>query len=256
MRDVLDEEEGGFQPVSAMLLVTAVILGGMISYNALFNQRLETTQQVVANVMGSGAARVNVNVPVDGSTAVVIKYDPVVEDVQRALLATGIYRGQIDGVNGQRTRSAIQQYQQANGLPVTGNVSKELASQIQYTNTLKAASEYTGSVSMAPGASPVSPAARKNPALQVPGESAKPELPDATTMNSQSLTPAINAKVQRIKRVQIALSSLGYKAGKVTGSLNDDTKAAILQFEMDNGLAMDGVVDANLLQALQITATN
>jgi peptidoglycan hydrolase-like protein with peptidoglycan-binding domain len=52
------------------------------------------------------------------------------------------------------------------------------------------------------------------------------------------------------------LSSLGYKAGQVTGSLNEATKSAILQFEMDNGLSMDGVVDANLLHALQITASN
>ena len=256
MRDVLDEEEGGFQPLSALLLVTAVILGGMITYNAMFRQHVEMTQNVSTNVAGAGAARVDASVPVDASNAVVIKYDPVVEDVQRALLVSGVYRGLVDGVNGQRTKIAIQQYQQANGLPITGDVSQDLATYIQYTNKLKAASEFTGSVDKAAEATPIVPAARQKPALQTSDESGKSELPDAAIKKSVSLAPAINAKVMRIKRVQIALSSLGYKAGKVSGSLNEETKAAILQFEMDNGLSMDGVVDANLLQTLQITASN
>ncbi len=256
MRDVLDEEEGGLQPLSALLLVTAVILGGMISYNAMFCQRVETTQHVLANVSGVGATRVDVSLPVDATNAVVIKYDPVVEDVQRALLVSGVYRGLVDGVNGQRTKIAIQQYQQANGLPVTGDVSKDLATHIQYTNKLKAASEFTGSVDPATEANPIEPTVKQKPALQISDETGKSELPDAAIKKSVSLAPAINAKVLRIKRVQIALSSMGYKAGKVSGSINEDTKAAILQFEMDNGLAMDGVVEANLLQALQITASN
>jgi peptidoglycan hydrolase-like protein with peptidoglycan-binding domain len=255
MRDVLDDEEGGFRPLSVLLLATAVILGGAITYNAMFRQHAETSQNLVANIGGVGAARVDVNVPVDAANTVVIKYDPLVEDVQRALLASGIYRGLVDGVNGQRTKLAIVQYQQANGLPVTGEVSKDLATHIQYTNTLKAASEFTGAVDMAPQAAPVSPGMKKT-ALQVSDESGKSELPVAAISKTVSLTPAINARLARIKRVQIALSSMGYKPGQVTGALNETTRSAILQFEMDHGLAMDGIIDAMLLQALQITAYN
>ena len=246
MRDVLDEERGGLQPLSALLLVLAVVLGGMITFNAMFGQHGTSNQNTVSDASGAAAP----------TNTVIIKYDPVVEEVQRALVVTGIYNGLVDGVNGQRTKLAIEQYQQANGLQVDGQVSKDLATHIQYTNKLKAASEFTGSVDPAPQARPASPIAKPRVVPQVADEGGKSELPDATIKKSVSLVPAINAKLARIKKVQIALSSLGYKAGQVTGSLNEATKSAILQFEMDNGLSMDGVVDANLLQALQITANN
>lgn len=256
MRDVLDDERGGLQPLSALLLLTAVILGGMVTYNAMFNQHAETTQHVLANVSATGATRVDVSVPVDGANTVVIKYDPAVEEVQRALLESGIYRGTVDGVNGQRTKLAIQQYQQANGLPVTGEATQDLATHVLYTNKLKAASEFTGSVDKAPQSAQASPVVTEEPDMQASDQSGKSELPPLAIQKSVSLAPAIAAKAMRIKRVQIALASMGYSAGQVTGSINEATKAAILKFEMDNGLAMDGVVDANLLQALQIIASN
>lgn len=256
MRDVLDEERGSLQPLSAVLFVTAVILGGMVTYNAMFNQHVETTQQVVASGSGAGETRVDVSVPVDGANTIVIKYDPAVEEVQRALLESGIYRGAVDGVNGQRTKLAIQQYQQANGLPVTGEASKGLATHVLYTNKLKAASEFTGSVSPAPQIAAASPVVTEEPDAPASNQSGNSELPPAAIQKSVSQVPDNAAKAMRIKRVQIALSSLGYSAGKVTGALNDATKAAILKFEMDNGLSMDGVVDADLLRALQITTSN
>ena len=256
MRDVLDEDRGGFQPLSALLLLTALVLGGMVTYNAMFNQHAETTQNVLANVPGTGAARVDVSVPVNGANTVVIKYDPAVEEVQRALLESGIYRGAVDGVNGQRTKLAIQQYQQANGLPVTGEASKTLATHVLYTNKLKAASEFTGSVDPAPQVAPTSSVVTEEPDVQAFDQSGKSELPPPAIQKSVSPAPDLAAKAMRIKRVQIALASLGYNAGKVTGALNEATKAAILKFEMDNGLDMDGVVDADLLRALQIIASN
>jgi peptidoglycan hydrolase-like protein with peptidoglycan-binding domain len=135
-------------------------------------------------------------------------------------------------------------------------VSKDLATHVQYTNKLKAASEFTGSVDPAPPADNIASLINPEPLVQAANEPGKSELPPAAIAKGTSLAPAINAKIMRIKSVQIALSSMGYPAGKVTGSLNEATKSAILKFEMDNGLAMDGVVDAKLLEALQITADN
>jgi peptidoglycan hydrolase-like protein with peptidoglycan-binding domain len=255
MRDVLDEERGGLKPLSALLLATAVILGGLITYNAMFLQHPESTRQQVAEVSGQNGVKGDANVS-DNANTIIIKYDPVVEDVQRALLATGIYRGLVDGVNGQRTKLAVQQYQQANGLPVNGEVSKELATHVQYTNKLKAASEFTGSVEPVADTQTIPSLINPKPDVQTANENDKVELPANNITKNVSLVPAINSKIARMKRVQIALASMGYKAGKVTGSLNEDTKSAILKFEMDNGLAMDGVVDAKLLEALQITANN
>ena len=258
MRDVLDEETGRLKPLSALLLVLAAILASFITYNAMFGQHGDSSTRVASNLNpgASGATPMDGNVPVDPANTITIKYDPTVQDVQRALLESGIYHGQVDGVIGQRTKLAIEQYQQANGLAVTGEVSKDLATHIQYTNKLKAASEFTGSVEPAAMEVPILSSQSPKPLAQSANEDGKSELGAATLKNTISLAPAINAKQLRVKRVQIALSSLGYQSGKVTGSLNGATKSAILKFELDNGLPMDGVVNARLLKALQITASN
>ena len=46
--------------------------------------------------------------------------------VQGALAQRGYYDGQIDGVLGPGTRSAIREFQRDNGLPVTGRIDSQL----------------------------------------------------------------------------------------------------------------------------------
>ena len=41
----------------------------------------------------------------------------------------------------------------------------------------------------------------------------------------------------------MALAGLGYDISKLDGQVNDETRAAILKYEMDNGLDMGGMVD-------------
>jgi hypothetical protein len=50
---------------------------------------------------------------------------------QRLLTALGYYRGPIDGVNGGQTRSAVIQFEQAQGLPTTGVVTPALVSRMR-----------------------------------------------------------------------------------------------------------------------------
>ncbi len=47
-------------------------------------------------------------------------------NVQETLARKGYYRGEIDGVLGTRTRSAIRNYERANGLPVDGLIDRQL----------------------------------------------------------------------------------------------------------------------------------
>jgi peptidoglycan hydrolase-like protein with peptidoglycan-binding domain len=213
MRDVLDDDERKVKPVSLLMVTTAVILGSMIVYNAMWGKGSSSASLQMVAVPAGATTRMSVAVP-DVNT-VIIKYDPAIEDVQRELLALGQYKGMVDGVNGQRTKIAIQQYQQDNSLPVTGEVTPELINHIQYTRKVKAAAEFTGSIDPAP---------------------AVPTLKDDPTLD--------------ILKVQGALSKLGYDLGEPTGKLDDATRAAILKFEMENGLSMDGAVDAQLLAAL------
>ena len=111
MRDILDDDERRVKPLTALMVTTVLVLGSMIVFNAMFHQ---TTQSASGSVvrMGSGAStHVDVSAPAEVSNTVILKYDATVEDVQRELLSTGDFKGLVDGVIGQKTKFAIQQYQ-------------------------------------------------------------------------------------------------------------------------------------------------
>lgn len=55
----------------------------------------------------------------------------VVSQVQQRLAQAGYYRGSIDGVIGDRTRSAIRAYERASGLPVDGRIDQNLLSRLR-----------------------------------------------------------------------------------------------------------------------------
>ena len=56
----------------------------------------------------------------------------------------------------------------------------------------------------------------------------------------------------RVRDVQQKLRKLGYDIGAVTGEPDDATRAAILKFEMDFGLTMDGSISKELVAALKV----
>ena len=246
MRDVLDDNEGKLRPLSLLLLALTFILGGMIVYNAM-------VRNGAAPALGS--VHVEVMAPRDSGTTVVIKYDPLVEDVQRELLGAGIYRGMVDGVIGDRTKNAIIAYQQLNGLTLTGEVSAELVAHIKYTRKIQQAAEFTGSVEPVAAVQTITPQVNP-PAVTAPLAEIATSSDDnnALAQLAMASTPAAKPKLNKTQKVQAALKSLGYKTGPASGSLDGPTKAAILKFEMDKGLAMSGTIDDALLHALRITA--
>jgi peptidoglycan hydrolase-like protein with peptidoglycan-binding domain len=219
MRDVLDDDERKVKPLSLLMITTAAILGSMIVYNALWGRATAERAQLMAEVPQGATTRMEVVVASADVPTVIIKFDKNVEAIQRELLALGQYHGMVDGVNGQRTKSAVELYQQNNGLTVDGEVTVELINHIRYTRKIKAASEFTGSI--------------------------EPTAPTAKESNSTF-----------IFRAQSALGKLGYDIGEPTGDLDDATKAAVLQFEMENGLEMDGKITAGLVAILVKSADN
>ncbi len=217
MRDVIDDDERKLKPTSMLMLTSATILSAMIIYNALASTK-----------PANGTTRMQVSVPETSFNTVVFKYDADVENLQRELLATGHYKGMVDGVMGQRTQLAIQGYQHDNALQETGVVSAALINHIRYTRKIKAAAEFTGSVD-----------ALSNQAIS----------PIQKLITKQVLVTKPNMQ-QQVLRAQMTLANLGYDLGEPTGALDEQTRAAILQFQMDNGLTMEGKVDAGLLSAL------
>jgi peptidoglycan hydrolase-like protein with peptidoglycan-binding domain len=227
MRDVLDDDERKVRPVTLLMITTGAVLSAMIVYNGLM---AGSSKSQLPQASAQATTRMQVTVSETAANTVVFKYDANVEDVQRELLAAGFYKGMVDGVMGQRTAQAIQQYQQENGFAVTGLVSPELVNHIRYTRKIKAAAEFTGSLT---------------PAQAV----LAPAVPPALEQQAEA-TPAKPDKRQSIFRVQMTLANMGYDLGEPSGIADDATRAAILQYEMDNGLAMEGVIDQSLLASL------
>jgi peptidoglycan hydrolase-like protein with peptidoglycan-binding domain len=254
MRDVLEDDERKVRPLGLLMLTTSAVFSVMIVYNTMYGQN----NQGRANAV-TASTHVEVPAPIDASNTVVFKYDATVEDVQRELLATGHFKGLVDGVNGQKTKIAIQTFQQEAGLPVTGEITSDLINHIRYTRKVKAASEYTGSINPAPEVPAVATLQLVSEPVLAEPEAAvdapvvpKPKkiLKKATATVVPKPVAAKPAQNTNVIRVQKALAAKGYAVGAANGKMSAATRAAILKFELDNGLPMDGVIDLPLLAAL------
>jgi peptidoglycan hydrolase-like protein with peptidoglycan-binding domain len=209
------------KPFAVVLSLAAFLGSTAIVYNAFFNQ----SSTVATLAASDGTTRVTVVAGQKASRTITLKYDSLVEDVQRELLATGHFNGLVDGVTGPRTKVAIEAYQRDNKMDVTGEISKVLLEHIQYTRKLNQAAEFTGSIS---------PRVKEAPAVVVVPPIPKPLAGD-------------NA----IAKVQQRLALLGYDPGSRSGQLDEGTRSAIMIFEMDHGLPMQGKISKGLLGALK-----
>jgi peptidoglycan hydrolase-like protein with peptidoglycan-binding domain len=211
MKDVLDDEGRRFGPVSLIAMASTVVLSLAISYNALFAQGASRAMSAALDDPANGATtRLDVAASTSVPNTIQLKYDPVVEDVQRELQATGFYKGAVDGVVGRRTRDAIAAYQKANGIDVNGQPSQALIDHIRYTRQVAEATLFTGSVEADPDAE----------------------------------------QRARVRRVQTSLSELAYYQGDISGEMNSPTHQAISAFEHDHGMADTGDISDQLLQEL------
>jgi peptidoglycan hydrolase-like protein with peptidoglycan-binding domain len=201
MRDVLEDESPGLRPASALALTAIAVIAAAVIYNALLVQKGGTRLL---------AGRTHMQIEAPGGRTIQLKYDPVVEEVQRQLIAAGYYTGMVDGVVGKRTRQAIEAYQKAQGLEINGLPSNDLAEHIRYTKEVAEASLFTGTIEADPDAE----------------------------LRAQ------------IRRVQTGLSELAYSPGEITGEMTDQTRTAIMRFERDRNLAVTGEVSEELMSEL------
>ncbi|CAN5276208.1 hypothetical protein BH10PSE7_BH10PSE7_23480 [soil metagenome] len=217
MEDYDDEEPRLSGPAIGAMAI-AVLLTVAILYNTLWAQRHHApdslTQMIESeDVSPSGSTRLKVDVDELAPTTVTLHFDETVEAVQRELADSGLFAGPVDGIAGRRTREAIAQFQQTNGMVPTGNASQELLDQIKLNR------EFAQAASMDTNAS----------------------MPVASTSATTDET---------IRRVQTALSELGYAPGAISGKLSDPTREAIRQFELDRGMAPSGTVSEKLMAEL------
>lgn len=138
-----------------------------------------------------------------------------VSALQRQLSALGYYNGPITGYFDLSTQAAVSQFQQANGLTPDGIVG----------------SATTGALDR----SSVQP----NPA----------------SSSGQPATGSIqlNDDGSQVSQLQQQLAQLGYYTGSATGVFDSQTQAAVMSFQRDRGLAVDGIVGSATEAALSQT---
>ena len=179
-----------------------------------------------------------------------------IADLQWQLAVHGYDPGASDGTVGPRTEEAIQQYQADAGLPVDGQPSPSLLEHLQYTDP---------------------PVLNRNQAQAQgqPGYGAPPEQPDNGT-NGPSYDngdngdtgdgyaqpgppPTIGAAPSLMQvytvTVQEELARRRYYSGPIDGVLGGQTRAAIRDFQEDNGLPVTGEVSLELVNYLRLVTT-
>ncbi len=209
MRRIREEsvEEGRrIGPASVFAMAAMTVITIAVIYNALFASRTAG----FAGKSSLGGIQFEVKAGGAAGKTIRLKYDPVVEEIQRQLLSSGYYRGAVDGVVGKKTQQAIEAYQRAVGLELTGEPSAALAEHIRYTRQISEASLFTGSVEADPDA----------------------------------------VERAQVRRVQTGLAELAYSPGEISGEMTVETMASIRRFQSDRGLEETGEISAELLREL------
>jgi peptidoglycan hydrolase-like protein with peptidoglycan-binding domain len=139
--------------------------------------------------------------------------------VQTRLRELGFYRGPIDGVWGFDSQAALQSFQQARGLQVTGALNEATVAMLNLRDS--------DVLAAAPGAVPSQP----EPPMVVAGD---------------SLSPGAVLAVQR------RLRALGFYQGRVDGVWGAGTQAAIESFQQGRGLQPNGQLNPATVAALNL----
>jgi peptidoglycan hydrolase-like protein with peptidoglycan-binding domain len=140
--------------------------------------------------------------------------DPVVEDVQRILAELNLYDGDVDGLTGPKTRSAIEGYRKMVGLSASADIDDQLLAQ------LGAQPRATSSASPLPAGSP------------------------GTDMIETS--SAVSHDNGLVMRIQAGLKAFGNDGIDIDGQVGSRTKSAILEFQSLFGLPETGEPDQSV----------
>ena len=145
--------------------------------------------------------------------------------LQEELYRRGYYTAGIDGVYGDLTVKAVERYQRDRKLPVDGRAGE---------TTLLALFNW---------------------ALSGGGEFSAfaPRQADVSGVSSLTSLPApsgLGAYGSNVKRLQEALSLLGYYNGDTNGSFGESTSVAVAAFQADSGLKADGRADGDTIRVL------
>jgi peptidoglycan hydrolase-like protein with peptidoglycan-binding domain len=140
----------------------------------------------------------------------------IVSDIQRELERRGFYEGPVDGVQGPRTDTAVQDFADAAGLKLSPDPTEDLLRAIMRSSVKATPSR---------------------------GAAANPARPDP-------IGNLIAPPSKRVVAVQRALTDYGYGPIKPTGILGPETRAGIERFERERKLPITGQLSDRVLREL------
>jgi peptidoglycan hydrolase-like protein with peptidoglycan-binding domain len=159
----------------------------------------------------------------------------LVADIQRELARVGLYNGAIDGVAGSRTTAAIEAFEVAAGLAVSGHATPELLQSLKQPLPPRTTQSIVAS-----GANPDAEAEELNRRARERARLIEAEQRRAAELKS----------LEAYKVVQLALNRIGYGPLPVDGSVGVETQDAIRRFELDNGMPITGQANDALVARL------
>lgn len=154
----------------------------------------------------------------------------LVLDLQISLRKLGLYEGPLDGVNGPATERAIRAFERKSGRIETGQADESLLALVHLHGNNPAALD-------------VPPVPQK-----------KPRFSGTTPPERENSTAAGVDADPKLKKIQYALSELGYGPLTVDGLMGANTSAALRRFEADRGLPVTGEANPDTLERLEMVS--
>jgi peptidoglycan hydrolase-like protein with peptidoglycan-binding domain len=168
-----------------------------------------------------------------GEARPVPKPDPVVEKVQAVLKSMSLYEGEVDGLNGPNTRTAIAAYRKTIGMPVSGEIDEALLEQLGARETTA-------------GITPEQPATAEPETARTGAEPAVVQEP-APIASLPERPQTVSAKAEEpadadpmVKKIQAGLKAFGNDSMEIDGLMGSRTKSAIREFQSLFGLPVTG----------------
>ena len=160
-----------------------------------------------------------------------------VRAVQKRLKELGYYKGAADGDFGPATEEAVKAFQKANGLTADGKVGQKTLAKMNAKTAISA---------------------KEANATATPKVTAKPTAkvtntprPTATPNLEKDYYLTIGSKGKKVETLQRRLVELGWMSGRVTGTYDEETAAAVSAFQKKtSGLWEDGIAGPDTLRAL------
>jgi peptidoglycan hydrolase-like protein with peptidoglycan-binding domain len=176
-----------------------------------------------------------------------------VREIQKALKSAGFDPGAMDGILGSRTRNAIRDFQFDTGTLATGNLNEETLTTLGLRGTAPAElaraeeSEAPVFVEPAPELDPDAAAALDPNAAALPGEDSE----EAFIRDNLAISPESHVSSRDdMRSVQESLRALEYNPGEINGMMSSETRQAVREFQLLNGLQVTGNVDQQTKVAL------